>query len=71
MVIKRKAYQSRFCFISNALLDFVRSGVSLDCIGEFFAPKPSKVNAIFVHYDQEPGLVEISLPQMPVSLGWW
>lgn len=50
MVIKRKAYQSRFCFISNALLDFVRSGVSLDCIGNFVAPKCNKVNAIFVHY---------------------
>ena len=41
----------KILFHTNALLDFVRSGVSLDCIGIFFAPEPNKVNAIFVRYD--------------------
>ena len=41
----------KILFHTNALLDCVRSGGSLDCIGDFFVPKFDKVNAIFVHYD--------------------
>ena len=57
-------------FHANAPLDCVRSGVSLDCIGAFFSPQSNKVNAIFVNYEKESGLVEMSWPQMPVSHGW-
>ena len=46
-----KSMPFKILFHTNALLDFVRSGVSLDCIGLFFAPEPNKVNAIFVRYD--------------------
>ena len=45
-----KSMPFKILFHTNALLDFVRSGVSLDCIGNFVAPKCNKVNANFVHY---------------------
>ena len=46
-----KSMPFKILFHTNALLDCVRSGGSLDCIGDFFVPRSNKVCAIFVHYD--------------------